>query len=119
MPTPVDAWGADIVTARGVDLELSIVQELADCPCDPLLMRLLSQAVEAVGIEPFELLSGAGHDAMAVSRLAPVAMLFIRCARGISHNPAEAVDPADVSLAGHALLGFIERLALQNAREAA
>ena len=59
---------------------------------------------------PRTLVSGAGHDAMVMAALCPTAMLFIRCAGGISHNPAESVDPADASLAVAAMLDFIERL---------
>ena len=62
-------------------------------------------------------MSGAGHDAMAVSPLAPVAMLFIRCERGVSHNADEAVAAPDVGLAAQALVEFVERLALENALE--
>lgn len=43
--------------------------------------------------------SGAGHDAIAVAACWPVGMLFVRCDRGISHHPAEAVTQADVALA--------------------
>jgi allantoate deiminase len=104
-----------IAAERGVALDFSVVQDLADCPCDPGLMRLMDEAVRDVGIEPFRLLSGAGHDAMSLSGLAPVAMLFIRCEAGISHNAAEAVAPADVEIAGRALIRFVERLALEAA----
>jgi allantoate deiminase len=48
---------------------------------------------------------------MAIAPLAPVAMLFIRCTGGISHNPAEAVLPEDVAVATQVLSGILERLA--------
>jgi allantoate deiminase len=100
-----------ICDARGVDLEFSIVQDLQDTPCDERLVKLMSDAIEAVGIEPFTLVSGAGHDAMALRDLCPVAMLFVRCERGVSHNAEEAVAPGDVAQAVRALVEFIERLA--------
>jgi allantoate deiminase len=99
-----------IASARGIGLDFAVVQDLAACPCDPRLTAVMSDAVGAVGVKPFELLSGAGHDALAVSPLAPVAMLFIRCGGGVSHNPAETVNPADVDVAARALVEFIERL---------
>jgi allantoate deiminase len=108
---------AQIARERGVALEFTVVQDLPDTPCDPRLVRVMTDAVEAVGVEPFQLVSGAGHDAMAVSGLAPVAMLFIRCERGISHNADEAVAAADVALATRALVAFVEKLALENALE--
>ena len=100
-----------IAATRRVGLDFSVVQDLPGCPCDPHLMDLMDQAVEAVGVTPFRLMSGAGHDAMAVVRLAPVAMLFIRCERGLSHNAAEKVAEGDVAVAARALVAFVERLA--------
>jgi allantoate deiminase len=68
--------------------------------------RRLSEAVEA-GIRAVtgeatapELLSKAGHDAMAIAALTSYAMLFVRCGNGgISHHPDESVTEADVALA--------------------
>jgi allantoate deiminase len=110
---------ARIAAARGVGLEFTVVQDLAPTHCDPRLVRVMGDAVGAVGVEPFQLVSGAGHDAMAVNAMAPVAMLFIRCERGVSHNPAETVAPRDVGLAARALVAFVEKLALENALEMA
>ena len=45
----------------------------------------------AAGIRPLRLPSGAGHDGLAMVALCPIAMLFVRCEGGISHNPAEAI----------------------------
>jgi allantoate deiminase len=50
---------------------------------------------------------------MVMAALCPTAMLFLRCRGGISHNPAEHVEPADAELALQAMLGFIERLGEQ------
>lgn len=104
----------NICDARDVDLEFSIVQDLTDTPCDPRLIRLMSNAVEAVGVAPFKLVSGAGHDGMAVHPLCPVAMLFVRCERGVSHNAQESVAAEDVGMAARALVEFVERLAMEN-----
>ncbi|EXB66978.1 Allantoate deiminase [Morus notabilis] len=54
------------------------------------------------------LMSGAGHDAMAISHLTKVGMLFVRCRGGVSHSPAEHVLDEDVWASGLALLAFIE-----------
>ena len=48
------------------------------------LRRLLAEAVTEAGVRPFELASGAGHDALIMSRRFPIGMLFIRCAGGVS-----------------------------------
>ena len=50
--------------------------------------------------------SGAGHDAVTMARYTDVAMLFVRCAGGISHHPDESVTEADVALAIDAATRF-------------
>jgi allantoate deiminase len=100
---------AAIAAARGVQIITTQVQDLAASPCAPALVALLQQAVAAQGVSPRTLLSGAGHDAMVMAALCPTAMLFIRCAGGISHHPAESVDAADAELAVAAMCHFIER----------
>jgi allantoate deiminase len=54
--------------------------------------------------------SGAGHDAAAISKLCPVAMLFVRCKRGLSHHPDEAVKVSDVAQAIAVLADFLREL---------
>lgn len=95
---------------RGVGLVAKRVHELSACPCDPKLIGLLAAAVADEGLPERRLASGAGHDAMVMASLCPTAMLFIRCAGGISHNPAEAVKVADVESALRVMLGFIDKL---------
>jgi acetylornithine deacetylase/succinyl-diaminopimelate desuccinylase-like protein len=51
------------------------------------------------GIPVRDLVSGAGHDAVVLSRICPAAMLFVRCAGGISHDPRESVSEQDVAVA--------------------
>ncbi len=51
------------------------------------------------GLRVLHLPSGAGHDGLAMARLCPIAMLFVRCAGGISHNPAESITAADADVA--------------------
>ncbi len=54
--------------------------------------------------------SGAGHDAVVMSALAPVAMLFVRCKGGVSHNPAEAVAVEDIAVALDVMHSFLVNL---------
>ncbi|WP_066797653.1 allantoate amidohydrolase [Sphingomonas soli] len=99
-----------IAAHRGTGFTSEQTNDLAASPCDPRLMDLLEAALVAQGVAPHRLVSGAGHDAMILAALCPTAMLFIRCAGGISHNPAEHADPADAEIALRVMLGFIERL---------
>lgn len=75
--------------------------------CDPRLMNAVEAAILAQGVKTMRLPSGAGHDAMTIAPLCPVGMIFMRCTRGISHNPLEAVLPDDVELATRALFDFV------------
>ncbi len=103
----------EICARRGIGHEVTIVQQLAPCLCDEQAQALLADAISAQGIRPFHLASGAGHDAMSMAALCPVAMLFIRCRGGISHNPAEHVTAQDVDAAARVMLDFLERLSRQ------
>jgi len=81
--------------------------ERAAVACSPRLTPLLAQAIEG---EKVELVSGAGHDGVYMSELTDIAMLFVRCKGGISHNPAELVTEADVAVALDVLSRFLELL---------
>jgi allantoate deiminase len=97
--------------ARGAAVEW---EELLDQPavaCDAALSERMAQAVEAAGVRPPRLASGAGHDAAMMAAVAPVAMLFVRCAGGVSHHPDESVAEGDVALAVDALAAFVEDFA--------
>jgi len=101
---------AGIAADRGLAVAIEPVHDLPASPCAPDLMDLLDAATVAAGQPVHRLVSGAGHDAMILADLCPTAMLFVRCRDGISHHPAEQVDPADVEIALQILLGFIDRL---------
>jgi allantoate deiminase len=117
----VDAIKAEltaIADRRGLSLAIEPIQDLPESPSDPALTDLLEAAVADVGVRPRRLPSGAGHDSMVMADLCPTTMLFIRCAGGVSHNPAESVETADVALAAKAMLAFVERLAAQQGLKA-
>jgi allantoate deiminase len=96
-----------IAAERGVSVSWRVLQESPAVPCDPALSDLLARAVEGLGLPAHRLPSGAGHDAVALAGLAPVAMLFVRCRGGVSHHPDEAVALGDVAVAIEALGRFI------------
>jgi N-carbamoyl-L-amino-acid hydrolase len=54
-----------------------------------------------------EIVSGAGHDAVYMARVAPTAMIFVPCADGISHNEIEDAKPADLTAGCDVLLHAI------------
>ena len=96
-----------ICDRRGLWLHIGRTHENSATGCAPWLMEQLGAAIAAFGHREMKLASGAGHDAMAMCDLTDVAMLFIPCEAGISHNPREAVTAADVAAGCEVLLHFI------------
>jgi len=78
--------------------------------CDAEMNALLGRAIGAAGYEVLELVSGAGHDAVPIAAVAPVCMLFVRCYKGISHNPQEHVETEDLPAAIAVADNFIHQL---------
>jgi N-carbamoyl-L-amino-acid hydrolase len=101
---------AAICARRQVEAHTEQIVSAAAAPCAPWLMDQLGAAVEAAGLPRFDLLSGAGHDAMAMARLTDVAMLFTRCGNGgISHNRLETMTADDADIAATAILAFLRQ----------
>jgi allantoate deiminase len=105
------AQAQEIGAARGVEVAWREVMSAAAVAMDPALTEALAAAVAERGLPAIRLASGAGHDAVALSQLTGVAMLFVRCAGGVSHHPDESVDEADVAVALDVLHGFVLALA--------
>jgi allantoate deiminase len=100
-----------IGAARRIELRWEQVSARPTVPCSAHLGRILARAIEARGLPAFELASGAGHDAVTLAGLTDIAMLFVRCRGGVSHNPAEAVSEEDVAVAFDVLGRFVGLLA--------
>ncbi|MGH6641870.1 MAG: allantoate amidohydrolase [Bradyrhizobium sp.] len=97
-----------IAKRRDLALQLDVTHENRTVPCAPWLKGQVADAVAAEGFAVFELPSGAGHDGMAMIDVADVAMIFVRCRGGISHNPAEHVEPDDADAGARVLLRLVE-----------
>jgi len=97
-----------IAKRRELTLQIDVTHENRTVPCAPWLTAQVAEAVAAEHYPVFELPSGAGHDGMAMIDIADVAMLFVRCRGGVSHNPAEHVEPADADAGARVLLRLIE-----------
>ncbi len=95
-----------IARRRKVTLAVEPFFDSPACPCDAGIQAGLSAALSRLQVPVRALPSGAGHDAMAMAALCPVGMLFVRCAGGVSHNPAESMTAADADLAIRALIDF-------------
>jgi allantoate deiminase len=114
----LEAWEAigdrvnRLAQEGGVELRALELEHTPAVACDPRLRALLVSAASARGVDAPALMSGAGHDAVILSGVAPVAMLFVRSPGGISHHPDEAVRVQDVAVALDVLEEFVRALAL-------
>ncbi|MEJ7740500.1 MAG: M20 family metallo-hydrolase [Chitinophagaceae bacterium] len=95
---------------RNIVIEWKRVQESKPVSCNEVMNQCLASAIYDAGYEIISLVSGAGHDAVAISAVAPVCMLFVRCYKGISHHPLENVEAGDIEAAIHVADGFIDHL---------
>jgi allantoate deiminase len=106
-----------IAADRRLDFSTSSTHLAPEVVCAPELRAAFSAGIGASGgtvdVEPMELFSVAGHDAMAVAAIAPVGMLFVRCRGGISHHADEAVRADDVGMAIDALETAVLQLAAE------
>ena len=103
----------EIARRRKLTFEVRPISENAAVHCSPQMRKLLADAVRGLGLRPIELASGAGHDAVVMSSLTGVGMLFVRCKGGVSHNPAESVTVDDVAVALDVVSRFLELFAGQ------
>jgi len=100
----------DICRKRNILLEWNLIQQHKPVKCDKSMTVLMEQSVTDAGYDVVKLVSGAGHDAVPISEVSPVAMLFVKCFKGISHNPAENVEAEDIAAAIKVSDNFILQL---------
>lgn len=105
-----------IARRRKLACSWAVTQENGAVACAPALTAQLAASVRRVQGRNVALVSGAGHDAVVMSALTPVAMLFVRCRDGLSHHPDEYAAPRDLDAALRTMIDFLEGMAKQLAR---
>jgi allantoate deiminase len=96
-----------IAAQRKVRVDMRRTYDEPAATCHPALIEQFEAATARAGLRPLRLPSGAGHDGLAMVALCPIAMLFVRCKGGISHNPAESITTADADVAVRVLTDFL------------
>ncbi len=107
----IEAAFEAVAREHGVGLAICAGFSARAAPCTPALQDRLEAAAGALAVRTMRLPSGAGHDAMVMATLCPIAMLFVRCRDGISHNPAESITSADAGQAVDVLVRTLRDLA--------
>jgi len=82
---------------RNVPIHSELLNADAPADCAALVVEALSRACEKHQLESQRMISRAYHDSLFISRIAPVAMLFIPCRNGYSHRPDEYASPEDIA----------------------
>ncbi|GJD60439.1 allantoate amidohydrolase [Methylobacterium frigidaeris] len=95
---------------RGVAVSAQATYDEPAASCAPGLMHAIADGIARLGFRPLHLASGAGHDGLALAGLCPIGMIFVRCAGGLSHSPAESVTTEDVDAATRLLVDVLRHL---------
>jgi N-carbamoyl-L-amino-acid hydrolase len=96
--------------AKAIEAECRVSIELREntyfkpCEFDAACVAAVREGAVALGHGHMDIVSGAGHDAVYIARVAPTAMIFIPCEGGISHNEIESATPADLAAGCDVLL---------------
>jgi N-carbamoyl-L-amino-acid hydrolase len=106
----VMAEARKIAEADGTQVSFRLLHENIAAPTDERVRGPITEAAKARRLTTMVLPSGAGHDAQAMAQIAPVGMIFIPSAGGISHSPKEFSKPEDIANGANVLLGTILRL---------
>jgi allantoate deiminase len=101
-----------IAGRRGISLTSSTRMVQPAAPMDSFLLHAIDIAVSQSGVNPYRMVSGAGHDAMVLAEKVPAAMVLLRSPGGISHNPRESVLVDDVAKAIECGLHLLDQLAV-------
>lgn len=98
-----------IAIQRNLLLQNEVFYQAEAVPCSETLQQQWADVVEKQTRKEACLLhSGAGHDAMMMANITDIAMLFVRCEKGISHHPREQVMTSDVDMALKCLIEMIQ-----------
>jgi len=86
-----------IAAATGTKIGFTAIEERTrPALTDERIRAVIEEAAAGLGLASLRLPSGAGHDAQSIARIAPIGMIFIPSAGGISHSPLEFSRPEDI-----------------------
>jgi N-carbamoyl-L-amino-acid hydrolase len=105
------AQTARIADEIGLALEIQEIWYFPATPFHADCIAAVRAAAQMRGLPHRDIISGAGHDALYMARIAPTAMIFVPCADGISHNEIEAAKPEDLAAGCQVLLDAMLRRA--------
>ncbi len=84
--------GEEICSQMGLDIAFEKIGGFDPVKFDPDCVNAVRNATERLGYSHRNIISGAGHDACWINRVAPTAMIMCPCVDGLSHNEAEEIS---------------------------
>ena len=110
MADEVKALAAKLAQRTGLDIKIELVSSYPAQAFHPDCVDAVARAAEKLGYSRMPAVSGAGHDAVYMAKLAPSGMIFIPCKDGISHNEIEDAKPEHITAGCNVLLhAMLER----------
>jgi N-carbamoyl-L-amino-acid hydrolase len=110
MDAELRAYCEKMCTDAGLELDLKEIWYSPPVAFDAGCVNAVRQGATEAGMPHMDIVSGAGHDACYINRVAPTGMIFVPCADGISHNEAESATPEDLAAGCNVLLhAMLER----------
>jgi len=94
----------EAASAIGLEVGFKEFWYFPPTPFHPDLVAAVGDSAAAQGYPHQDIISGAGHDAVYMARVAPTAMVFVPCIGGISHNEIEDAKPEDLTAGCNVLL---------------
>jgi beta-ureidopropionase / N-carbamoyl-L-amino-acid hydrolase len=93
MRARLEAEAPAVAADLGLGIEIEPVGHFDPVTFDPGLVGVVRAASERLGYSHRDIVSGAGHDACWINRVAPTVMVMCPCVGGLSHNEAEEISP--------------------------
>ncbi len=104
MDSGLKAAAAEVAEAHGVGHSVTDVWNSPPVAFDVGCVDAVRKGAGIMNYSAMEVVSGAGHDAVYISRTAPTGMIFIPCEDGISHNETENATAEDCAAGANVLL---------------
>lgn len=105
----IKATAQECAASRNVTVEIEGLLDIVPAAMDGKLLDVLGQAAKDLGASSMVLPSGAGHDAMVMSRYLPSVMMFVPSINGRSHHVSENTSDEDLILGAQVMLRAVER----------
>ena len=107
----LNAFLTKLSNEEGVTITSHRLARFEPVKFDQSIADLIASKAQTLGYSCRTMTSGAGHDAQMMARFCPSAMIFVPSVKGISHNPAEHTEVADLVAGGNVLLQTLLELA--------